>query len=77
MTVAGTVASLLSLLDRFTVNGPVVAVLRLTVAVVVPLFSLIDDATMLSVNDGASSSVTFKVSVPDVWAIAVAVTSTD
>ena len=45
----------------------------LTVAVVAPLFSLIEEATIVSVSAADSSSVTSMVSLPSAWAAADAV----
>ena len=50
VTVAGTVASLVSSLTRSTVKAAIVSVLRVTVAVVLPSVSLIKSATIDSVK---------------------------
>ncbi len=57
VTVAGTVASVVSLLDRFTVRAAVVFVLRLIVTVVAaePAFSATEAAATLTVSVGDSA----------------------
>ncbi|MBL4674317.1 MAG: hypothetical protein JKX81_18800, partial [Arenicella sp.] len=66
VTVDGTVASVVSLLERVTVSADVVSVLRDTVAVVAakPAFLLIESLAITTDNSGTSSSATVSVSVP-------------
>ena len=54
--VAGTVASVRSLLSSTTSKGTDVSELRLTIAVVVPPFSEIESASMVTVSCGINSS---------------------
>jgi len=63
VTVAGTVAAAVLLLDSVTTSGPAVpaAALRVTVPVVVPPFSLIDVEAIVTVTVGASAVVTLHV----------------
>ena len=63
VTVAGTVASVMSSLASVTISSPVVSVLRETVALLVPV-SVIEAESMFSVSVGTSSSVTSMLSVP-------------
>ena len=55
VTVAGTVASVVSLLTSETTRSPSVVKLRVTVPVAMPPFSFIDALSMVTVNVGASA----------------------
>ncbi len=57
----GTVASPASLLASITVSSPVVSVLRITVAVVAPPFSLMAASTIVTVSPAISSPSTLHV----------------
>ena len=61
VTVVGTVAAAVLLLESVTTRAPVVpaAALRVTVPVATPPFSLIDDGLIVTVTVGASAVVTF------------------
>ena len=59
-TVVGTVASVVSLLNRVTVTGTLVTILRVTVPVNVPPFSLIDGLLVDTVSVGAIPVVKFQ-----------------
>ena len=66
VTESGTVASVVSSLDRLTTSSFAVSVLRVTVAVVAPApaASETDAAAIRSVSRGVSSSSTSNVSLP-------------
>ncbi|MFY7883550.1 MAG: hypothetical protein ACOVOV_01755 [Dolichospermum sp.] len=73
ITVAGTVAALILLLDSCTCSGVSVTRLRVTVAVVLPPFSLILLVSTLRVNVTASLSIIARVSEPLTNPCAVAI----
>ncbi len=73
VTLAGTIASPMSLLESTTFKASVVSVLRLTVPVVVPFFSVMSVLPMLIVSDEMSSSTTSSIPLASACASAVAV----